>query len=90
MKDLSHIVTSICEEVKEIAHQLAFDTNLTLTQAEKLLRETTRDWERRLMQKCYVYHAAKPTDSVTCPICEQPMQVSVSAINGLKHCVAMC
>ncbi len=58
MKDFNLIVTSICEEVKEIAPNLAKDTDLTLTEAEKLLRDTTRDWERRLMQGCYVHHAA--------------------------------
>lgn len=76
MKDFNNIVASICEEVKEIAYKLA-NTDLTLTETENLLRETTRDWERRLMQGCYVPNATELIDyntPVTCPICEQPMQ----------------
>ncbi|MFQ6044648.1 MAG: hypothetical protein ACE5PV_27660 [Candidatus Poribacteria bacterium] len=38
------------------------------------MRKTTRDWERRLIQGCYVHHATEPTDCVTCPACGQSMQ----------------
>lgn len=68
MKELSNIVATIAQEVKEIAHQLAENPPLSLTEAEQLLRETTRDWERRLMQACYVHHATQPQKDTTCPI----------------------
>lgn len=83
MNPLSYLVHSITEEVKEIATKLAAHPQLSLTEVEALLRETTRDWERRLLQGCDVQNATSPTSAVTCPVCQQPMQRQSKATNGL-------
>lgn len=72
--EVESIVTLISEEIKEIGHQLAFEADLTLDDAEALLSATARDWQRRLLQVCFVQRASAAEDEpIECPTCQEQM-----------------